>query len=401
MQQNPGNCQRLYPGAPGDDASNPIIYMSKHSQYSVESKSACGVIALEMSLNLLQPSATVSEELLDKVLLFCSNIECDHLDVQDVLKDCRRFALGLHVMDVKQMEAQNLEGELRTYLTENRLQMPFSVIITNPPETVALICLSNSNYIFFDSHPRPNFRTAHTICYGSLHSAQRRIAALLPKPDNMEEHARGYAQFVVVQFSGTPLNDLPSIDEWKNHTLIDTVAGNKMEETIRKQTEKINRQKEALKQCQSEIGRLKSENDRFKQVVFEMVREMANENMRTSKKQLDAIEKLQREVTGSSSASITMPLTSKNHVTCLICKKRYTIEFAFCLKATGCNHEMCRTCGIRFIKTRASSQNYPICCPETTCKRMIHETDISLLLQNDTLLQQIVENQLAELQSMC
>ena len=391
-----------YRNATGEIARIPTIYRSNHSQNSVGSQSASGVIALEMSLNMLQPLSVISDKLLDKIFLKCSNIEYDQMDVRDILNDCRRFSLGLRVLDEKQMPVQHLQGGLRKFLSDNRSKLPFSLIITKPPETVALIWLSELEFLFFDSHPRPNFIGAHAIAFESLRLVENHIATLWPEScggmSAMGETQQNLAQFVAVELHNSEirLEDLPSIDDWKNRKLIETLVGKKLKETIRKQKAAINQQKEALKQCQSEIDRLKSENDRFKQLVLEMVREMANVNMRTSKKQLDAIEKLQREViTGSSASSATasgaLPPTSEQTFKCVICKRFNSLEFVFRLDATGCNHEMCRTCAENYIKTKANWRQYPICCP--MCYRIINENDIALVVDNDSLFTQICQNQ--------
>ena len=373
--------------------------VSKHNQYSVGSKSACSVIAAEMSLALLHPSTTLSEEdLLDKVLLNCSNIECDHLDVQDVLKDCRRFNLGLRIVDVKQMAMLDLGRELHMFVLGNRTQMPFSVIITKPPETVTLICKSEKEFLFFDSHPRKDSSGAHIKLFNKFLLVQIYIKNLWESVfiDSMSETERlllNTVQWVVVQPTEMALEDLPSLSEFK--AVLEMAK--KKDEIIQRQKDQINQLTRELSVCKKE----KAETEKYTKLLYEKAKEMANESIRIANGDLNSLEQLKSDATLSTTTTTTAassmdldPLVSKfANFLCLLCGKSKSVEFVFRLEATGCNHEMCRECAANYFTREAQGYKFPIRCPSPKCKKIIKEDDFSLVLGEGAILNSIYKNQ--------
>ena len=380
-----------------DDFATSVV--SKHSQYSVGSKSACSVIASEMSLALLHlQTINAKEQFLDKVLLNCSNFKCEHLDVQDILKDCRRFNLGLRVIDVKQMSIHEFEYELGNFVFGHRAQMPFSLILTKPPETVALICLSESNFLFFDSHPRKRFNGAYLVHFQCLKSVKRWLgnyyaSETVDSMTGVEGLLINTIEMVAVQSTETLLKELPSIDEFK--AVLEMAK--KKDEIIQKQREQINDLSRELSVCKSELSTLKANSERGMTLLYEKAKEMANKSIRNANKNLNAIEDLKNEILGSETAvtlvDLPCPKVKVETFVCLLCNRSNSVESVFRLESTGCNHSMCRQCAAEYFKTQAGQNKFPIKCPLVTCQSVIHMEDFSLVLQDIELLTKINDRQ--------
>ena len=145
------------------------------------------VFAAETSLVFLnQPTIQVSEAFVNGVVKFCCNFIGGELNGKNILTDCPRFADRLRILEEQLIKKYNLIKELRQIFGKP-IPRPFSVVLNKPPETVALICLSNSKFVFADSQSRPNIERPYLIIHEAIAGLLNRLKEIWPETSDAKK----------------------------------------------------------------------------------------------------------------------------------------------------------------------------------------------------------------------
>ena len=102
---------------------------------------------------------------------------------------------------------------------------PFSVVLNKPPETVALICLSDSQFVFADSQSRPNFKRPYIIIHEAIAGLLNRLKEIWPETSDAKKEQSSDVSCLIVVAQPTAQTSGQKVDKKKTTSDEATSAG--------------------------------------------------------------------------------------------------------------------------------------------------------------------------------